>query len=413
MTKIRGFKGYRPKPGLEREIASLPYDVMNSAEAKERSEGNKHSFLRVIKPEVDLEDGVDLYADKVYQQARKNLDEFINDGYFINDEEPSIYFYRQTWKGRSQTGIVACSSIEDYFDDVIKKHEYTRPVKEEDRIRHMATLEAHVGPVFLTYKNVSDIDVLVADYCNSNSATYDFSPDDVQHTLWAVSDAELIGKIETLFSQNVPATYIADGHHRAASSAKVGQRLKDANANHTGDEEYNYFLSVLFPDNQLEIIDYNRLIKDLNGLSKDEFLVKAKEKFEIELVGSEAYRPQNLREFGLYIDKEWYKLTAKPGTWTDDPVGILDISVLTENMIKPIFNIQDQRTSDRIDFVGGIRGLGELERRVDSGDVALAIALYPVTIQQLIDIADSGEVMPPKTTWFEPKLRSGLVIHKF
>jgi uncharacterized protein (DUF1015 family) len=313
-----------------------------------------------------------------------------------------------------QYGLVVCASIEDYFNDIIKKHEFTRPDKENDRIKHMDTLSAHVGPVFTCYQDVAEIDAIIAQEIKK-TPVYDFVADDeVQHTIWVIDNQEYVQALEHLFKEKVPYTYIADGHHRAASSAKVGQRRKEANPNHTGSEEYNYFLSVLFPASQLSIIDYNRVVKDLNGLSFDEFLAKASEKFDIEKVGSSICKPSSLHEFSFYYQENWYKMIAKSGSYNDDdPIGVLDITILSENLLSPVLGVHDQRTDKRIDFVGGIRGLGELVKRVDSGEMKIAFALYPVTIQQLIAIADSGNVMPPKTTWFEPKLRSGLIVHTF
>ncbi len=414
MAIIKPFKGFRPKQGLEKLIAAKPYDVLNSEEARTEKGDNNYSFYRINKPEVDLDPSIDLYDEKVYATAKSNLDLFIQEDWLQQDTTENYYIYKQRMGTHEQYGLVLCASIEDYFNDVIKKHEFTRPDKENDRIKHMDTLSAHVGPVFTCYNDVKEINDIVAAEI-TKTPVYDFTADDgVGHTLWVVNQADTVAAITQLFKEKVPFTYIADGHHRAASSAKVGQRRKEANPNHTGEEEYNYFLSVLFPASQLSIIDYNRVVKDLNGLSFEEFIAKASEKFEIEKIGTTIYKPSKLHEFSFYYDNNWYKMTAKTGTYNDaDPIGVLDITVLSNNLLSPILGIHDQRTDKRIDFVGGIRGLGELEKRVNSGEMKIAFAIYPVTIQQLINIADSGNVMPPKTTWFEPKLRSGLVVHTF
>lgn len=415
MITIRPFKGFRPPVEIAPKVASRPYDVLNSAEARAERQGNDYSFLRINKPEVDLAEGVDAYSDEVYEKGRKNLDAFINDGWLVQDSSESYYIYRQKMGDHEQTGLVACSWIEDYFSDRIKKHEFTRPKKENDRIRHMATLGAHVGPVFLTYPAQDDIDSIINEVTLNEEPVYDFdSGDGVKHSFWVLDDKEKVSRLSDLFSRNVHASYIADGHHRAASSAKVGLQLKENNPSHNGAEDYNFFLSVLFPDNQLQIIDYNRVITDLNDHGKEDFLALLSGRFEVEKHGKNAVKPQVLHEFGMYIDGEWYKLRAKEEILNDDdPIGVLDITVLSENVLDPILGIKDQRTDERIDFVGGIRGMSELERRVDSGEMKIALSIFPVTVQQLINIADSGTVMPPKTTWFEPKLRSGLIIHRF
>jgi uncharacterized protein (DUF1015 family) len=413
MAIIRAFRGLRPPDEIAEEVAARPYDVLNSAEARMEAEGNPRSFLRITRSEIDLPEGTDLYSDAVYDKARENLVEFVKQGWLQRDEENCLYVYRQIMGTHAQVGLVACSSIQDYFDDVIKKHEFTRPVKEKDRIRHMKTLRAHPGPVFMTYPEVDEIDQLI-DEVLADDPEIDFAADDnVRHTIWVIRERSTIRDLVRLFRDRVPATYIADGHHRAASSAKVGKELMDSNSNHTGEEEYNFFLSVLFPADQLSIIDYNRVIKDTNGLSSEELLQKLAEKFDIAAV-EEAYRPEYPHSFGLYMDGQWFRMDARLEILNDsDPIGVLDISVLSENVIDPILGIKDQRTDDRIDFVGGIRGMAELERRVDSGEMAMAFSIYPVTIRQLIDVSESGEVMPPKSTWFEPKLRSGLIVHSF
>jgi len=415
MISIKPFKGYRPPNNSAENIAAVPYDVINKAEAQQLAKGNPQSFLHITRSEIDLPPGADVYSQKVYDKARSNFLAFIENGWLVKDEQDSIYLYQQTMGNHTQTGILALSSIEDYFEDRIKKHEFTRPKKEKDRINNMKTLGAHAGPVFLTYKNVAEISQFVNDYTNNNKPEVDFTAvDNIKHKLWCVTDGFLIETLTNLFKEKVPASYIADGHHRAASSAKVGEMLKQENPNHSGNEAYNYFLSVLFPDNEMKILDYNRLVKDLNGLSTEAFLKKIEAGFEIQPNGSEIYKPSQPRTFGLYIGKQWYQLTAKPHTYDEnDPIAALDITTLSNHLLDKILNIKDQRTDERVDFVGGIRGLEELEKRVNTGDWKMAIALYPVSIQQLINIADSGEVMPPKSTWFEPKLRSGLVVHRF
>ncbi len=415
MITIRPFKGFRPPADIAQKVASRPYDVLNSEEARAEKGDNDYSFLRINKPEVDLPAGTDLYSDAVYAKARENLDSFISDGWLLQEDAPAYYIYRQKMGDHEQTGLVAASWIEDYFDDRIKKHEYTRPKKENDRIRHMATLGAHVGPVFFTYPARESIDSIISSVTENESPVYDFdSGDGVVHTFWVLNDEAKISQLTDLFSREVPASYIADGHHRAASSAKVGLQLKENNPNHTGDEDYNFFLSVLFPDDQLQIIDYNRVIKDLNGHGKEDFLSLISGRFDVEEIGAEPFKPSKLHKFGMYLDGSWYKLSAHNEILNDDdPIGVLDITVLSENILDPVLGIKDQRTDERIDFVGGIRGMKELQRRVDNGEMELAFSIYPVSVQQLIDIADSGTVMPPKSTWFEPKLRSGLIINKF
>lgn len=415
MAIIKPFNGWRPKPELAEKVASRPYDVLNSEEAREEAKGNAYSFLHVCKPEIDLPETVDHYADEVYAKAVENWKKFQDDGTFVQDDKKSMYVYRQIMNGHEQTGLVANSSIQDYFNDIIKKHEFTRPDKENDRIRHMFELQCHPEPVFLTYPDVEEIDSIINKVVSAQKPVYDFTADDgIQHTFWVIADKRKITSIEKLFNTKVPFTYIADGHHRSASSAKVGKRMAEKNPSHTGDEEYNFFLSVIFPASQLMIMDYNRLITDLNNHTPEEFFKLLDEKFIIQHVGKTAYKPQLLHEFGLYFDGEWYRLVARQNTYNDnDPIDVLDITIMSNHLLDPILGIKDQRTDKRIDFVGGIRGLGELEKRVNSGEMKLAISLFPVSIQQLINIADSGNVMPPKSTWFEPKLRSGLVVHTF
>ncbi|XOV95007.1 MAG: DUF1015 domain-containing protein [Bacteroidota bacterium] len=410
--KIRPFKGLRPIPEKVKNIACRPYDVLSSEEALEEFNQNQDSFLQVVKPEITLPKDIDHYDPKVYEAAKNNFQKLVSDKVFIQDEKESIYIYELIMNGRSQNGIVACASIQDYFDDKIKKHELTRPVKENDRKNHVRVAMMNAEPVFFAYKAVRELDQIV-DEVKKADPIYDFTADDgVTHRFWRVADDQTISNIIQLFDA-MPATYVADGHHRTAAAALVGQDLKKENPNHTGDEAYNYFLAVHFPDNQLEIIDYNRVVKDLNGMSVDAFLEKLKSSFDITPHDTNLYKPTQLHEMSMYVDGKWYQLKAKPGTYDDnDPIKALDVTVLSESVLKPLLNIVDLRTDERIDFVGGIRGLKELEKRVDSGEMKAAFALYPVSMKQLIDIADNGEIMPPKTTWFEPKLRSGLVVYK-
>lgn len=412
MAILKAFKGWRPPVEIVKELASRPYDVLNSEEARIEAKGNKYSLLHVIKPEIDLPEDIDHYSPDVYNKAKENFNLFQKNGWLIQDKEECLYIYAQTMNGKTQYGIVGCAGVQDYMNNVIKKHELTRADKEEDRMKHVRICNANMEPVFFTYPAKPEIDKIVAEWVAKHPATYDFTAnDDFGHHFWVVDDKAIINELVALFAK-LPATYVADGHHRTAAAALVGNEKKKNNPNHKGDEEYNFFLAVHFPDNQLTIIDYNRVLKDLNGLSKDE-LIKALEKiFVVEKKGKEIYKPACLHNFSMYIDGEWYSLTAKKGTYNDaDPIGVLDVTILSNQVFAPIFDIQDLRRSNRIDFVGGIRGLGELKRRVDSGEMAVAFALYPVSMQQLIDIADSGNIMPPKTTWFEPKLRSGLVVH--
>ncbi len=414
MSIIKPFKAVRPKVELAQEVASLPYDVMNSKEAREMAKGKPNSFLHVSRAEIDLPESTDEHSQEVYDKAKENFYRFIAEGTLVQDGEPYLYIYQQVMNGRQQTGLVCCSSIEDYFNDVIKKHEFTRPEKEQDRIQHMETLQAHVGPIFLTYPHNTKVDMVIKAYTTGrHKPVYDFTSEDgIQHTVWVIDNEQLINHLVAVFNEDIPYTYIADGHHRTASAAKVGLKMKEANANHRGDEEYNFFLSVLFPDDQLGIMDYNRVIKDLNGHSEQEFLAKLQEKFLVHATDGIA-KPTNAHEFGMYINGRWHLLTVKPGTYTSDPIGVLDVTILEKNVLTPLLGIVDQRTDKRIDFIGGIRGLKELEKRVDSGDWQIAFALYPVSLKQLMDIADSGNVMPPKSTWFEPKLRDGLFSHLF
>ncbi len=415
MAIIKPFQGIRPKKGLEEKVASVPYDVLNSVEARIEAKGNPYSFLHIIKPEIDLPETVDVYDASVYEKAKSNFAKALDEGVMVQEGEAALYIYQLKMNEWEQTGIVCCTSVDDYFNDVIKKHELTRPVKEKDRITHMHVTQIHSGPVFSTYPEVDEIDAIVDDIKIQQTPVYDFTASDgVHHTLWVVSNDELLGSLVKLFSEKVPYIYIADGHHRAASSAKVGAQLKEENPNHNGNEEYNFALSVLFPANQLHIIDYNRTVKDIKGYTAEEFIERVGGTFTVEKRGKDPVKPASLHEFGMYLDGNWYHLVAKEGTYDDnDPIEVLDVTILHKHMMEDVLGIVDVRADERIDFVGGIRGMSELEKRVDGGDMKAAFSLYPVTIKQLIDIADSGKVMPPKSTWFEPKLRSGLVVHKF
>ena len=411
MATLKAFKGIRPVKDKASAVASLPYDVINRSEAFKKAEGNSLSYLHVIKPEIDLPETTDEHDPEVYRRGSANFQKLIADGVFRSDDSDKLYIYAQTMDGRTQYGIVGCASVDDYMNNVIRKHELTRPDKEEDRKNHIRVSNVNYEPVFFAYPAVAEIDEIVARVV-AGPAEYDFTADDgIGHQFWVIDDKSLIDRIVELFAA-IPFTYVADGHHRTAAAALVGAERRKANSGHVGNEEYNYFLAVHFPDNQLKIFDYNRVVKDLNGRSEAEFLKELETGFTVECKGACEYRPAALHEFSLYIGGKWYALTAKPGTFNDgDPIGCLDVTVLSDLVLAPILDITDLRNSKRIDFVGGIRGLGELKRRVDSGEMAAAFALYPVSMKQLIDIADSGNIMPPKTTWFEPKLRSGLVVH--
>ncbi|MBE6756762.1 MAG: DUF1015 domain-containing protein [Ruminococcaceae bacterium] len=412
MAVFKPLKAIRPKPEYADKVAALPYDVMNSEEAKEMVKGNPYSFLHVDKAEIDLPEGTYLYSDEVYQKAKENLEKLVTDGICIDDNDAKYYIYRQIMNGRAQTGIVGAASIDDYIEGRIKRHEFTRADKEEDRIRHIDTCDANTGPIFLTYRQKDNISDFIKSYCDNNSPIYDFVSDGVQQTVWEISSKDLISDLEEMLS-NVGDYYIADGHHRCASAAKVGMKRREENPDFNGSEEFNLFLAVLFADSDLEIMDYNRVIKDLNGLSAEEFLNKISEKFEVEKqTACEPFKPSEKHTFGLYMEKCWYKLTAKDGIFDEsDPVDRLDVSILQNNLISPILGITDPRTDKRIDFVGGIRGLKELEKRAES-DMKIAFSMFPTTLDDLMSIADAGKVMPPKSTWFEPKLLSGLFIHK-
>ena len=413
MAILKPFKGLRPPKAIVKELASRPYDVLNSDEARFEAAGNEYSLLHIIKPEIDLPAGIDVHSQAVYDKALENLNLFRAKGLLVPDDEEYLYIYAQTMNGKKQYGLVGCAAVSDYLNNVIKKHELTRKDKEEDRMKHVRITNANMEPVFFSYPAVKEIDAIVNEVVESQEPEYDFtSPDEIGHQFWAIRDRRIIDKLVGLFA-NVPFTYVADGHHRTAAAALVGNEKKLNNAHHTGKEEYNYFLAVHFPDNQLTIIDYNRLVKDMNGLSTESFLAKLGTAFTITENGGSIYKPERLHTFGMYLDKKWYILAAKPGTYNDnDPIGVLDVTILSSLVLDNILGIHDLRTSDRVDFVGGIRGLGELVKRVDSGEMRIAFSLYPVSMKQLIDIADSGNIMPPKTTWFEPKLRSGLVVHE-
>ncbi len=412
MAKITPFEGLRPTPALAPEVATLPYDVVSVAEARAFKK-QPNNFYHVTRSEIDLPEFVDVHSQQVYDKAKENLECMIRDGILIQDKEPCYYIYELEMNGRAQTGLICSSSIDDYNKGIIKKHEFTRPEKEQDRINHIMTSRAQTGVVFLAYNDQDDIQEIIEAWKRDHKPTNDFTAEDgVRHTLWVVDDYARVATITRLFDEEVPATYIADGHHRAASAAKVCKEMRDLGYSITGDEAFNYFITCIFPASQLEIMDYNRVVKDLNGMSKDEFVAALSKDFTVTPVGATMpYKPQHPHEFGAYVNGNWYKLEAKEGTFTNDPIGILDVSILQNNILSKLLNINDPRTDKRVDFVGGIRGLAELESRVNSGDMAAAFACYPVSIRQLFDIADSGEVMPPKSTWFEPKLRDGLVIY--
>lgn len=414
MAILKPFRGVRPPRELASKVASRPYDVLNSAEARVEAAGNEQSLLHLIKPEINFFPEVDEHDPKVYEKAAEMFTLFRQRRWLIEDDKEMYYIYAQTMDGVTQYGLVGCAGVADYMDGVILKHELTRADKEEDRMKHVRITSANLEPVFFTYRAVPELDAVISQWVESHEAEYDFtSVDGIGHHFWVIDDDEVINVITKLFA-TIPNTYVADGHHRTAAAALVGNERRKANPNHTGKEEYNYFLAVHFPDNQLRIIDYNRVVKDLNGLTPAELLEKLKVNFAVERKGPEIYKPAALHNFGMYLGGEWYSLTAKPGTFNDgDPIGVLDVTICSNLILKDILGIENLRTDKRIDFVGGIRGLGELSRRVDSGEMAVAFALYPVSMKQLMDIADTGNIMPPKTTWFEPKLRSGLVVHTF
>lgn len=410
MVKVKPFAAVRPPKALAQEVASRPYDVLNSKEAK--AEAGEKSLLHIIKPEIDFDPIADEHSQQVYDKAVENFKLWQEKGWLVQDRKEMYYVYAQTMEGRTQYGLVVGANVEDYLTGKIKKHELTRKDKEEDRMIHVRIQNANVEPVFFAYPDNDEINGIVSEIVK-NKPEYDYIADDgFGHTFWTVEDESTIKRITNIFA-TIPAFYVADGHHRTAAAALVGEEKRKSNPNHTGEEEYNYFLAVVFPESHLKIIDYNRVVKDLNGMTSADFIKKLNEDFVVEKMGTDIYKPAALHNFSMYIDGNWYSLTAKPGTYDEkDPVGVLDVTVMSNLVFDKLLDIKDLRTSKRIDFIGGIRGLGELKKRVDSGEMAAAFALYPVSMRQLIDIADTGNIMPPKTTWFEPKLRSGLAIHK-
>jgi uncharacterized protein (DUF1015 family) len=412
MAIIQPFGALRPRKDVASRVATLPYDVCSAEEAR-KYRHDPFNFYHVTRSEIDLSPNIDVHKPAVYEQAAENLGRMIEEGIFIKDKEPCYYIYRLIFKGREQTGLTCVSSIDDYNKGIIKKHEFTRPEKEKDRIDHIKVTHAQTGVVFLAYKNVAAIDKIIEDWKTGNEPVYDFvSEDEVQHTVWLIDNYGIVSNITDIFDNDVPATYIADGHHRAASAAKVAADYKEQGLSVTGNESFNYFLTCIFPDNQVEIMDYNRAVKDLNNLDVPSFLEMLKTNFEVDIIGQKAYRPQKPHEFGMYISNHWYKVTAKPGSFPgNDPIRSLDVSILQENILSGILGIHDPRRDDRIAFIGGIRGLEELKRRVDSGEMAVAFSCFPVSLEELFNVADSGAVMPPKSTWFEPKTRDGLIIH--
>lgn len=413
MAVLKPFKGVRPPKTIAHLVASRPYDVLNSNEARLEAAGNDKSLLHLIKPEINFTPAIDEHEPAVYAKAAEMFDLFQSKGWLLQDAKECYYIYAQTMYGIRQYGLVGCAGVQDYLDGIIKKHELTRPDKEEDRMKHVRSTSANLEPVFFTYRAVPEIDSIVGSWVAEHTAEYDFtSADGIGHHFWVIDNDQIIKRITELFSK-IPCTYVADGHHRTAAAALVGNERRKANPSHNGTEEYNFFLAVHFPDNQLRIIDYNRVVKDLNGLTIDQLLDKLAVTFEIKKMGPDIYKPCCLHNFGMYSEGNWYSLTAKAGTYNDnDPIGVLDVTISSDLILRDILGIQNLRTDKRIDFIGGIRGLGELQKRVDSGEMKVAFALYPVSMKQLMDIADTGNIMPPKTTWFEPKLRSGLVIHK-
>lgn len=411
MSVVKPFRGLRPKQEYAEKVASPPYDVLNSQEAKDLAGDNPYSFLHVVKPEIDLPEDINIYDKRVYEKGAENLQTLIKDEIMIKEDQPCFYIYKQIMGDHEQVGLVAGASVEEYEKDLIKKHEKTRKVKEDDRTNHVNHLNANTGPVFLTYHAREAIDTLMNQIMDTSEPVYNFTSNDgIEHIFWIVSDDKEIKSIENEFAK-LGCLYVADGHHRSASAARVKEMRQKENPDHTGDEEYNYFLTVIFPHNQMYIMDYNRVVKDLDGNSKEEFLIKVEEKFEVEFQ-REKVKPEEKHTFGMYLDGDWYKLTSKAGTYNEtDPVGKLDVSILQENLLTPILGIGDPRKDERIDFVGGIRGLEELERLVDSGKFVVAFAMHPTSIEELMAIADANLMMPPKSTWFEPKLRSGLIVH--
>jgi len=411
MAILKPFRGIRPKKEFVTRVACRPYDVLNEKEARLESKGDPLSFYHVIKPEIDFPDDFDHYAPEIYQKGKENFQKMLAEGIFFQDEQQCYYIYAQTMEGRTQYGIVGAAAVSDYFDNTILKHELTRPDKEEDRKNHVRVSNLNYEPVFFAYPHIKKLDDITNKVCSA-TPEYDFVADDgIGHQLWVIKDENVINEITAAFA-SLPHTYVADGHHRTAAAAHIGKERRSADPHYTGKEEYNFFLAVHFPDNQLRILDYNRVIRDLNNMSVPELLMRLGKRFAITEKGETEYRPAKLHEFSMYVDGKWYALTANPGTYDDnDPIAVLDVTILSHQVLAPLFQIVDLRNDKRIDFVGGLRGLGELKKRVDSGEMKVAFALYPVSMKQLIDIADSGKIMPPKTTWFEPKLRSGLVLH--
>lgn len=413
MAKIKPFRGIRPPRDIVEKVSSRPYDVLNSQEAREEAEGNPMSLYHIIRPEIDFPIGTDEHSDEVYSKAAENFKLFQDKGWLLQDDKENYYVYAQTMNDKTQYGLVVCANVDDYLNGVIKKHELTRRDKEEDRMKHVRVNNANIEPVFFAYPEDKEINLIVKKYTD-RTPEYSFiaNIDGFGHDFWVIDNEQDIQRITEIFA-NMPSLYIADGHHRSAAAALVGAEKARQNTNHKGDEEYNYFMAVCFPDTQLTIIDYNRVVKDLNGLSVVEFIDRLKKNFDVECKGEDIYKPNALHNFSLYIDGKWYSLSAHHNTYYEhDPIGVLDVTISSNLILRDILGIEDLRTDKRIDFVGGIRGLEELKRRVDSGEMNLALALYPVSMKQLIDIADTGNIMPPKTTWFEPKLRSGLIIHK-
>ncbi|MBK8883023.1 MAG: DUF1015 domain-containing protein [Bacteroidales bacterium] len=413
MAVVKPFRGLRPPHAIVKDLACLPYDVMNTEEARKMAKGRECSLLHITRSEIDFADDIDTHSDEVYKKSVENFSHWQKKGWLVQDKKAAYYIYAQTMKGRTQYGIVGCASVDDYLNGIIKKHELTRPDKEQDRMVHIRVNNANIEPVFFAYPAVKEIDEIVNDIVTKEKPEYDFVAEDgFGHHFWLVKKPETNQLIEKMFAEKVPYTYVADGHHRTAAAALVGKEKRENNPSHNDTEEYNYFMAVHFPDNQLQIIDYNRVIKDLNGLTPQELLSRLEKGFVVAEKGTRSYKPKKLHNFSMYLEGKWYSLTAREGTYDDnDPIGGLDVTILTDQILSPVLDIQDLRRSKRIDFVGGIRGLGELKKRVDSGEMKVAFALFPVSMKQLILIADSGNIMPPKTTWFEPKLRSGLVIH--
>lgn len=413
MAILKAFRAFRPLPDYAREVASKPYDVLNTEEAKAEAQGNPLSFLHVVKPEIDFDPGHDHNAPDIYEKGRDNFRELCAKGIFLADQSECLYLYMLEMDGRQQTGIVGCAAVDDYFNGVIKKHELTRPDKEKDRMNHILVSRTHAEPVFFAYPQNDVLDSIIGKIKKKKPECDFFSPDGIRHILWVIREPKAINRIILEFKK-IPHTYIADGHHRTAAAAMVGKELKLKNPLHKGSEEYNYFMAVHFPDHQLHIMDYNRLIKDLNGHSRESFLELLSGSFKIRSNGPASYKPAEPHEISMYLEGTWFILKALPGTWKDnDPIGSLDVTLLHEQVLKPLLGVEDIRKDKRIDFVGGIRGMAELEKRVNSGEMKLAFALYPVSMKQLIEIADAGKIMPPKSTWFEPKLRSGLTVHTF